>query len=256
VTRARLVATEACRAAENGAEFLDHVARETGLRLDILDREGEAHLAAAGCAALADEAASSIVLFDIGGGSTELVWLSVKNCGQSDIRSRIRAWTSLPLGVVTLAERHGGVDVCPDVFACMIDETAAMLAPFAEEARAAASEPGFHLLGTSGTVTTLGGIFLGLDRYDRRRVDGLWMRAEEVDLVMQELLAMSYRERAENGCIGRERADLVLAGCAIFEAIRRAFPAKRVRIGDRGLREGMLMEMMRADGVLRRGQPR
>lgn len=105
-------------------------------------------------------------------------------------------------------------------------------------------------------LTTLGGIFLGLERYDRRRVDGLWMQAEEIDDVLQELLAMSYRERAENGCIGRERADLVLAGCAIFEAIRRAFPAKRVRIGDRGLREGMLMEMMREDGVLRRSASR
>jgi exopolyphosphatase/guanosine-5'-triphosphate,3'-diphosphate pyrophosphatase len=256
VARARLVATEACRVAANGPEFIDRIARETGLRLDILDREGEAHLAAAGCAALADDQASSVVLFDIGGGSTELVWLSVKNCGNSDIRSRIRAWTSLPLGVVTVAERHGGVDVCPDIFACMVDEAGLLLAPFAEEARAAAHEPGFHLLGTSGTVTTLGGLFLGLERYDRRRVDGLWMHAEEVDAVMQELLAMSYRERAENGCIGRERADLVLAGCAIFEAIRRAFPAGRVRIGDRGLREGMLMEMMRADGVLRRAHPR
>lgn len=253
VVRARLVSTEACRAARNGRDFLARIERETGLKLELLGREGEAHLAAAGCAALADSEASSIVLFDIGGGSTELVWLSVKNCGQKDIRSRIRAWTSMPLGVVTLAERHGGVHVCGKTFEAMVQETMAMLVPFAEEARAATAEPGFHLLGTSGTVTTLGGIFLGLERYDRRRVDGLWMKAHEVDAVMQELLAMSYSARAENGCIGRERADLVLAGCAIFEAIRRAFPARRVRIGDRGLREGMLMEMMREDGVLRRG---
>jgi exopolyphosphatase/guanosine-5'-triphosphate,3'-diphosphate pyrophosphatase len=256
VIRSRLVATEACRAARNGPEFLDRIERETGLRLELLNREGEAHLAAAGCAALADVQASSVVLFDIGGGSTELVWLSVKNCGQKDIRSRIRAWTSLPLGVVTLAERYGGIHVCGRTFEAMVHDSSAALAGFAEEARAATDEPGFHLLGTSGTVTTLGGIFLGLERYDRRRVDGLWMKKDEVDGVMQELLAMSYRERAENGCIGRERADLVLAGCAIFEAIRRAFPAQRVRIGDRGLREGMLMEMMREDGVLRRAAPR
>lgn len=252
VSRVRLVSTEACRAAENGLAFLARIERETGLKLELLDRQGEAHLAAAGCAALADDQASSVILFDIGGGSTELVWLSVKNCGDADIRSRIRAWTSMPLGVVTLAERHGGVHVCGKTFESMVQETSTLLAPFAEEARDANVEPGFHLLGTSGTVTTLGGIFLGLERYDRRRVDGLWMQAGEIDTVLQELLAMSYRERAENGCIGRERADLVLAGCAIFEAIRRAFPAKRVRIGDRGLREGMLMEMMREDGVLRR----
>ncbi len=251
VARVRLVSTEACRSARNGVEFLARIERETGLRLELLDRQGEAHLAAAGCAALADEQASSVVLFDIGGGSTELVWLSVKNCGDRDIRSRIRAWTSMPLGVVTLAERHGGIHVCGETFEAMVRETGELLAPFAAGAGDANAEPGFHLLGTSGTVTTLGGIFLGLERYDRRRVDGLWMQAGEIDSVLHELLAMSYRERAENGCIGRERADLVLAGCAIFEAIRRAFPAERVRIGDRGLREGMLMEMMREDKVLR-----
>jgi len=256
VARARLVATEACRAARNGPDFLARIEKETGLQLELLNREGEAHLAAAGCAALADMQASSIVLFDIGGGSTELVWLSVRNCGQKDIRSRIRAWTSLPLGVVTLAERYGGIHVCGRTFEAMVHESSTALSCFAEEARAATDEPGFHLLGTSGTVTTLGGLFLGLERYDRRRVDGLWMKNDEVDDVLQELLAMSYRERAENGCIGRERADLVLAGCAIFEGIRRAFPAQRVRIGDRGLREGMLMEMMREDGVLRRAAPR
>lgn len=256
VTRARLVSTEACRAARNGQAFLDRIQRETGLVLELLDRSGEAHLAAAGCAALADHTASSVILFDIGGGSTELVWLSVRGSDGLDIRSRIRAWASLPLGVVTLAERHGGVNVCGDVFKCMVEETAAMLAPFAEEASAAKADPGFHLLGTSGTVTTLGGIFLKLERYDRRRVDGLWMRKPDIDAVLAELLTMDFEQRAVNGCIGRERADLVLAGCAIFEAIRRAFPASRVRIGDRGLREGMLMEMMREDGAFRRSASR
>lgn len=256
VTRARLVSTEACRAAGNGPEFLARVQKETGLVLELLDRSGEALLAAAGCAALADNQASSILLFDIGGGSTELVWLSVRNSDDLDIRSRIRAWTSLPLGVVTLAERHGGIEVCQETFEAMVAETAAMMAPFVAEAGAACHEPGFHLLGTSGTVTTLGGMFLKLEKYDRRRVDGLWMRKAEVDRVLAQLLCMDFEARAVNGCIGRERADLVLAGCAIFEAIRRAFPASRVRIGDRGLREGMLMEMMREDGVLRRGASR
>lgn len=256
VTRARLVATEACRAAANGPEFLARVQKETGLVLELLDRSGEALFAAAGCAVLADSQASSIMLFDIGGGSTELVWLSVRNCDDLDIRSRIRAWTSLPLGVVTLAERYGGVEVNAATFEAMVEETSAMLAPFSREAGEASAEPGFHLLGTSGTVTTLGGIFLNLERYDRRRVDGLWMRKGDVDRVLEQIAAMDFETRAGNGCIGRERADLVLAGCAIFEAIRRAFPASRVRIGDRGLREGMLMEMMREDGVLRRLPPR
>lgn len=251
VARLRLVSTEACRIAENGRAFLDRVITETGLDFEILDRRSEALLAAAGCSALADRKAESVVLFDIGGGSTELVWLGVASEAQADINSRIRAWTSLPIGVVTLAEKHGGVDVTRDTFEAMVAETLEGLAEFRQSAAEAPQASGFHLLGTSGTVTTLGGIFLGLEKYDRRRVDGLWMFAREVDSVQNYLLNMSFEARANNGCIGRERADLVLAGCAIFEAIRRAFPAERMRIGDRGLREGMLMEMMRADGVLK-----
>jgi exopolyphosphatase/guanosine-5'-triphosphate,3'-diphosphate pyrophosphatase len=158
----------------------------------------------------------------------------------------------LPVGVVTLAERHGGMDVTRETFEAMVDETLAALADFAEAARPAIASPGFHLLGTSGTVTTLGGLHLGLEKYDRRRVDGLWMRKGEVDTAIGNLIDMPYAARAANGCIGRDRADLVIAGAAIFEAIRRAFPSETLRIGDRGLREGMLIEMMRADGMLKR----
>lgn len=252
VARARLVATEACRAAANGLEFLARVEERTGLKLEVLGRDGEAHLAAAGCVALTDPRASSIVLFDIGGGSTELVWLSVRGAEHQPIARRVRAWTSLPVGVVTLAERFGGHDVTPASYEAMVQDVVAALAPFSREAARAVQEQGFHLLGTSGTVTTLGGIALGLDRYDRRKVDGLWMSVPEIDRAIAALRDMPFAERAANGCIGVERADLVLPGCAIFEAIHRAFPAQRLRIGDRGLREGMLMEMMRADGVLRK----
>lgn len=251
-TRTRLVATEACRAAANGVEFLARVERETGLQLEVLGRDGEAELAAAGCSALADPRAASVILFDIGGGSTELVWLEVKGAEHKSIRARIRAWTSLPVGVVTLAERFNGHAVTPASYEAMVQATSVALAPFAQrEAARAAREPNFHLLGTSGTVTTIGGIALGLDRYDRRRVDGLWMSQSDITSVIQTLISMDFDTRAANGCIGRERADLVLPGCAIFEAIRRAFPTPRLRIGDRGLREGMLIEMMREDGVLR-----
>jgi len=250
VARGRFVATEACRAASNGAAFLAQIKAEVGLDFERLDRHSEALLAASGCAALADPAAKSVVLFDIGGGSTELVWLDVAGAEGRSVGGRARAWASLPLGVVTLAERHGGQDVSPALYEAMVAETQSAMAGFITEAGAAAREPGFHLLGTSGTVTTLGGLFLRLERYDRRRIDGLWMDNAAVDQVLSDLLAMNFEARAANGCIGRERADLVLAGCAIFEAIRRAFPAPRLRIGDRGLREGMLMEMMRQDGAL------
>jgi exopolyphosphatase/guanosine-5'-triphosphate,3'-diphosphate pyrophosphatase len=248
VNRARYVTTEACRAAANGPEFLDRVQRETGLALEILDGREEAHLAAAGCSVLADKAASSVIIFDIGGGSTEIVWLSGKGL-QSDARSRVAEWASLNAGVVTLAERHGGVTVTRESFEGMVADVAEKLADFATRARSATQCAGFHLLGTSGTVTTLAGIHLGLVRYDRRQVDGLWMSRGEVDKVVEHLLAMPFEQRAKNGCIGAERADLVLPGCAIFEAIRRAFPSNRVRIADRGLREGILVELMQADSA-------
>ncbi len=254
VTRARFIATEACRAAENGAEFLELARAATGLELEIVDRETEAHLAAAGSASLADAAAASVVLFDIGGGSSEIVWLSGENrrlegSGDDLTAQRIRAWESLRLGVVTLAEKFGGREVSDQTFAAMIKFVAEHLAPFSARVAGQARCAHFHLLGTSGTVTTIAGVHLNLPRYDRRQVDGLWLTSREVDAAIARLRAMSYAQRSANPCIGHERADLVLAGCAILEAIRQSFPAERIRIADRGLREGILTQLMSADRV-------
>ncbi len=243
VSRARLIATEACRAAQNGQEFIERAREETGLELEIIGRETEARLAAAGCSALADSAAKSVVLFDIGGGSSEIVWLGAGK----DAAERVRHWTSLQLGVVTLAERFGGAEVSLAQFNAMTDLVVSELQHFIASAAQEERCHRFHLLGTSGTVTTLAGVHLNLPRYDRRRVDGLWMSHSEIDAVMNRLRRMSYAERSQNTCIGPDRADLVLAGCAILEGIRRSFPSERIRIADRGLREGMLLELMRAD---------
>jgi len=256
VSRARLIATEACRSASNGQGFLQRVRNEVGIELEIVDRETEAHLAAAGCTVLADQDAQSIVLFDIGGGSTEVVWLARGRPGEPSLRKRMRHWTSLPLGVVTMAERFGGHDIDAQTFEDMVEFVAGELQEFKACAAAETRCTRFHLLGTSGTVTTVAGVHLKLPRYDRRKVDGLWMSRSEVDDAMHCLRSMSYEERAANGCIGHERADLVLAGCAILEAIRRAFPAERVRIADRGLREGILMQLMNTDRVWRDRSPR
>ena len=155
----------------------------------------------------------------------------------------------LRLGVVSLAEKFGGDEVTPEAFAAMTHFVAEALAPFAAQVAGRERCGRFHLLGTSGTVTTIAGVHLNLPRYDRRAVDGLWLTSAEVDATVTRLRAMTYAERAANACIGVERADLVLAGCAILEAIRGHFPAQRIRIADRGLREGMLMQMMRADRV-------
>ncbi|HML06684.1 MAG TPA: Ppx/GppA phosphatase family protein [Xanthobacteraceae bacterium] len=248
VTRARLIATAACRAAENGETFRARVAEEAGLELEIVDSATEARLAAAGCTELFDPATAGVILFDIGGGSSELVRLARPNgVRRGPPEADIVAWASLPLGVVTLAERYGGKAVSRDIYQAMVEEAAIFVEKFAAAHRDDLDD--FHMLGTSGTVTTIAGVFLKLKRYDRRRVDGCWLSDDEVSRVVAELMAMSFDERAANPCIGVERADLVLAGCAILDAIRRAFPCQRLRVADRGLREGMLVEMMRADRV-------
>ena len=247
VTRARLVATEACRMAANGQEFLDRVYERTGLELEIIDRETEAKLAVAGCSTLADPEAGSVIIFDIGGGSSEIIWLEKEPL--SPANGRLRAWASLQMGVVSLAEKFGGMEVSPATYEAIVRHVTENMRDFigatAELQRCAR----FHLLGTSGTVTTIAGIHLNLTRYARRQIDGLWMNNDEVDGAIERLKAMSYEERVNNACIGPDRADLVLAGCAIFEAIRRVFPASRTRIADRGLREGILTQMMRMDRV-------
>jgi exopolyphosphatase/guanosine-5'-triphosphate,3'-diphosphate pyrophosphatase len=246
--RARLIATEACRAAQNGDEFRARILDEVGLDLEIIDRQTEATLAATGCTPLFDPQTQGVILFDIGGGSSELVRLGP--CGPSrrgPPAPRIEGWISVPLGVVTLAERHGGHHVTREIFEAMIAEVANRIGEFVAQHGGDLSR--MHLLGTSGTVTTIAGVHLDLPRYDRRRVDGCWLDDDQVTDIVERLLAMSYDERVANPCIGPERADLVLAGCAILEAIRRAFPCRRLRVADRGLREGMLVEMMRADGV-------
>jgi len=249
VKRMRTIATEACRAADNADAFLTLIERETGIKLEVVDRETESTLAVIGCSPLLDSHAKGAILFDIGGGSTEVVRIE-RPAGAPGAPPVKGPWISLPLGVVTLAEKFGGTDVTPESYNAMVQDVASHLAPFATNHGHDLS--GMHLLGTSGTVTTVAGIHLGLVQYDRRRVDGLWMNNGDMDRSIARLLAMTYQERAQNACIGTERADLVLAGCAILDAIRKAFPLPRLRVADRGLREGMLVEMMRADGVMTR----
>jgi len=257
IVRSRLVATEACRSAENGEAFLARVADEAGLRLEILTRETEARLAVAGCANLIDRSAEGVLLFDIGGGSSELVWLDFSEGSRrgGDPTRHIRAWTSLPVGVVTLSERHGGVAVGRTVFEDMVADVGELLTTHADwrDLDDMITPARWHMLGTSGTVTTLAGVHLGLPRYDRRRVDGTWLADDEVGRMIDQLLEMDFADRVANPCIGGDRADLVLAGCAILEAIRRRWRCDRLRVADRGLREGMLTELMIGDGVWRRG---
>lgn len=254
IRKARLIATEACRSAANGVEFLDRVEREAGLKLEIIDRQTEARLAVSGCGSLVERDTRGVVLFDIGGGSSEIALIDLSRGQRSPrLANHIVSWTSLPVGVVSLAERFGGRTVTRETFTAMVDDVAVRLKAFDGRDRLAhvLASPQFHLLGTSGTVTTLAGVHLDLERYDRRRVDGLWMDRQSVDRMVEKLIGWDFQQRVANPCIGADRADLVLAGCAILEAIRGVWPSERLRVADRGLREGILSELMADDGVWR-----
>jgi exopolyphosphatase/guanosine-5'-triphosphate,3'-diphosphate pyrophosphatase len=252
VKKHRLIATEACRMASNGADFIRRVTEETGLVLEIIDRETEARLAASGAEPLIDGEAESALIFDIGGGSTEIMWVE-----QRGDKREILAWTSLASGVVTISEQFGGgIDVTAQSFAAMRNYLRPLLQEFVARVQGIKGVVPLptHLLGTSGTVTTIAGVQMGLRRYDRSRVDGCWLTSDEIGKVTADLLGMTYEQRIMNPCIGRERADLVMAGCAILEEIRLAFPAQRIRVADRGLREGILTQLMMTDGTFGRAQ--
>lgn len=235
----RCVATEACRRATNGPDFLRRVSRVTGLEIELLDHAEEARLAMLGCLPLADPDADRLLVLDIGGGSTDLLWLdrgSDPTAGEPGIAF------SLPVGVVTLAETFGR-EVGAEAYGRMVDTVHARLAermPTGEAADLAGTE----MLGTSGTVTTLAALHIGLRRYDRRKVDGMVLPFAAVRAVSAELRALDNATRAAHPCIGRGRADLVVAGCAILEAVHRLWPVERLKVADRGLREGILAKIM------------
>ncbi len=264
VERAGLIATEACRLACNADEFLARVRRDTGLDIKVVDGETEAKLAVSGCASLIDLSCDFALVFDIGGGSSELIWLDLRQRRHGwrrslpdrlEVQSCIAAWTSLQVGVVTLAEQFGGKLVDAAIFEAMVRHVARMLEPFEAKygLRKRLAQGRSHLLGTSGTVTTVAGVHLRLPRYERNKVDGCWLDSQQARAVTADLLASNYEERAAQPCVGKERADLVLAGCAILEALLQTWPCQRLRVADRGLREGILATLMTEDGVYRTG---
>jgi len=249
----RAIATEACRRAVNGAEFLARVQVETGLPIKAISTREEAELALESCAPLLRGAGRRALLFDIGGGSTELAWLRLPG---THAVPELAGYVSLPHGVVTLAERFGAAAYTADGFAAMVDEVEASLRPFAalhcigHELR----QGGVALVGTSGTVTTLAGISLNLLRYSRPAVDGAVLSLDAALAALAHLRGLGQAGLALHPCVGPERAAFVMPGCAIFAAIQRICPAPQVVVADRGLREGMLLRMMRADRTRPRGR--
>jgi exopolyphosphatase/guanosine-5'-triphosphate,3'-diphosphate pyrophosphatase len=246
VLRLRAIATQACRMAENGAAFIERVAEETGLQLQIISPQEEARLSVAGCLNLIDRTADAALVVDVGGGSTELSWVDLKGAPPTGAPP-LRAWLSVPIGVVTLAERFPEGEAATDAwFRAMVDTMKSEIEAFprADGLREVFDADRAHLIGTSGAITSLAGLHLNLPRYDRSRVDGIWMTRDQCDTAAQRLLALSPRARAEQPCIGPDRADLVLAGAAILQAVQELWPCSRVRVADRGLREGILLSLM------------
>ncbi len=246
VARLRCVATEACRRARNGPDFIRRVRRVTGIDLEVLDQAEEARLAMLGCLPLVDPEADQLLMLDIGGGSTELMWLD-----RHDTREdREPGHTlSMPLGVVTLSESFGG-GTDHVAYARMVEaarERLARAGPLPERSRLLDGRSQLQMLGTSGTVTTLAAVHLGLRRYDRRKVDGISLPFRVIQAVSRELRELDDAGRAAHPCIGAGRADLVVAGCAILDAVHQLWPVERLQVADRGLREGILNALVGQD---------
>jgi exopolyphosphatase / guanosine-5'-triphosphate,3'-diphosphate pyrophosphatase len=241
----RYVATEACRRARNCEPFLARVYDRLGLEIEIISTAEEARLVVAGCAPLLDPRIPYAIVFDIGGGSTEIVWVRLARDRRRHPRPEILGSVSLSLGVVTLTDRFGG-EVSPAAWRLMVEEAAAALEPFERRHRIARliQRGRVQMLGSSGTVTTLAGIHLALPRYTRALVDGTELTFEEIRAVSAGLAALDLAGRAASPCVGRERADLVLSGCAILDAICALWPVGRLWVADRGIREGILCDLM------------
>ncbi|PTV94800.1 exopolyphosphatase/guanosine-5'-triphosphate,3'-diphosphate pyrophosphatase [Rhodobacter aestuarii] len=273
VKRMRLVATEACRRAGNARDFIRYVRRETNLPLEIIPPEEEARLAVISCASLVKAETEQLLVVDIGGGSTELVWIDISKvpwCDrprsimrlsggfsqpECDIPSaRVVDWISVPLGVATLKDQFGDVEDDAARFALMswfFEEKLADFAPYAS----GTPQAGFQVIGTSGTVTTVAACHLGLKRYDRNRVDGLTMTSGEIDAVIRSFLNLGPDGRRADPRIGRDRHTLIMSGAAILQALMRVWPTDRMSVADRGLREGLLYAQMAEDGVLEEMKP-
>jgi len=248
LTDARFVATEACRRASNGQAFLSRVQAETGLAIDIISSEEEARLAFMGCSSLLTQRSKRAIVFDIGGGSTEMMWVDVDSAAGSDAfrTPAITDWLSIGFGVMNLGDKFGGSSFAEMAFDDMVNFLAERMRPFDEANRISETigDGAVQLLSTSGTVTTLAAIYLDLPRYDRSRIDGITLKIADLRSTIQKLLAMRPSERFNHPCIGPDRADFIISGCAIFEAISSMWPTGEITIADRGVREGIILSLM------------
>ncbi len=249
IAKYRFVATEACRRAENAEQFLTRVRDDLGLSIDIISNEEEARLAFLGCSSLLHKDTRWALAFDIGGGSTEFMWVKIdpEQPLNSHKRHLIQDWTSLPYGVMNMSEQFGGPAFTEMYFEEIVAKISGLLAPMERDNQIATRmwKENVQMLSTSGTVTTLAAIHLNLPHYDRSKIDGIKLSISDIRGATQSLMRMSPSERAAHPCIGSARTDFILSGCAIFEAIARTFPIDKITIADRGVREGIIVSLMR-----------
>ncbi len=249
----RAIATEACRQAENGTHFVSQARADTGLPIEIVSPREEVGLAVESCASLICDTERRAVLFDIGGGSTEVAWVRVppRHAPAAQRLPQVIGFHTIPVGVVTLAERCVGFCESEPGFNAVVDEVQALLEPFERTHRIGQEirQGGVRLIGTSGTVTTVAGIALKLDRYRRGAIDGALLPRAMFEDALASIRALGREGLMHHPCIGPDRVDFVLPGCAIFAAIARLWPAPDLAVADRGLREGMLLRLIRASRV-------
>jgi len=247
IQHSRFVATEACRRAVDGRDFLARVEEETGLCIDIISSEEEARLAFLGCSSLLTKTTQRAIVFDIGGGSTELMWVDVEGLRRDPSMHPILDWMSVGFGVMNLADKFGGSDFAEMAFEDIVSFLMEKLTVFdkANRINETIGDTSVQMLSTSGTVTTLAAIHMDLPRYDRSRIDGITLSIADIRATVQKLLAMRPSERFNHPCIGPDRADFIISGCAIFEAISRMWPVGHITIADRGVREGIILSLLK-----------
>jgi len=243
-------AIEVC-ARKMKTKILDRVKSETGIALEIISPRVEARLSVMGCINLIDISKDVALVVDIGGGSTELSWVDVRTLRENGglvraYRPPISAWTSLPVGVVTLSERvpeHDDRETWYAELKQVVHDTIVEKQAQTRFTNLFKAGKG-HLIGTSGTITSLAGINLELPYYQRDKVDGSTMTSKSAIDICRRMSAMSYEERSQEPCIGEDRARLLVAGCAITDVLCELWPSESINVADRGLREGILMGLM------------
>lgn len=242
--KVRFVATEACRRATNGREFIKRVEKETGLSLEIISFEEECRLAVAGCVPLINRNIRHALVFDIGGGSTEISWARIDEAGHVALEGML----SFPLGVITVSEAFTGKGLSAAGYRAVVRKVRSYLEPFDEKhgIMETIEQGDVQMIGTSGTVTTIGAFHLDLPYYNRSAVDGLALSFDDLAKAKRRLEKLPYAEKIAHPCIGPQRADLSLAGCAILQAICDVWPVGEVTVADRGLREGLLLDLIRS----------